>query len=128
MRRRGPVPGTSPESKAAFRRGEPSGDARCTEGREGGPTRVTIEYCPLANYLPVAETLARELRDEFQGAGLAIEIVPSKSGAYEVSVNGRLIFSKRATYRLPEANEIFYHVQAAMPHARIPSAASPNST
>jgi len=39
--------------------------------------------------------------------GLACELVPSSGGVFEVTVDGELIFSKRAQDRFPEHAEIF---------------------
>jgi selenoprotein W-related protein len=76
---------------------------------------VTIQYCELANYGPVARHLEQAITEEFQGFPVDVQLVPSRGGVYEVSVNGRLIYSKRATLRLPDPDEIFYHVRTAIP-------------
>ena len=38
--------------------------------------------------------------------GVEIEMVPSSGGVFEVSVDGRLVFSKRATGRHPAPGEV----------------------
>jgi len=40
-----------------------------------------------------------------------VELVKGGRGAFEVSVDGRLVFSKSATQRFPEDAEIFAHFQ-----------------
>jgi selenoprotein W-related protein len=75
---------------------------------------VTIEYCRLSHYRQTAERLATALSAEFPVERLEFELLPSHGGVFEVSVDGRLIFSKRATFRIPEADEIAYHVRAAL--------------
>ncbi len=83
---------------------------------------VLVEFCATGNYQPLALDLARAIVDEFADAdvgladrqcGVRVRLVPVRDGRFEVHVGGRLIFSKKATYRLPEADEIFYHVAVA---------------
>ena len=77
-------------------------------------TQVTIEYCEIGHYLRPARDLLTAVRSEFPGAILDLDLVPSSGGVFEVSVDDRLIFSKKATRRLPDKDEIFYHVVAAI--------------
>ena len=81
--------------------------ADCAETARSTTPLVTIEFCAYGNYERPAARLAAELRDE---TGCRVRLVPSADGAFEVSVNGRLVFSKRACHRLPETDEIGYHV------------------
>ena len=83
-----------------------------------GLARVTIQYCELANYRVVAESLSAAIDREFLDCSVETDLLASRGGVYEVSVNGRLVFSKRATTRLPDPDEIFYHVRAALPSRR----------
>jgi len=69
---------------------------------------VTIEYCAPGNLERVARELADAIYAEF---GAETRLVESRDGAFEVRVDGRLIFSKRASWRLPDVDEIFYHVR-----------------
>ena len=62
----------------------------------------------------VASGLAAALEKEF---GVRSEMIKSSGGVFEVTVNGELIYSKKATGRFPEHDEIFYHVKAALPSA-----------
>ena len=78
-------------------------------------TRVTIQYCELANYSHAAHELARAIEAEFRDADVHTELVPASGGVYEVSINGQLVYSKKATYRLPDCDEIFYHIRAVLP-------------
>jgi selenoprotein W-related protein len=48
--------------------------------------------------------LAAELKEEWPDA--EIRLVPSSGGVFEVTVDGKLIFSKRALRRHPEPGEI----------------------
>ena len=74
---------------------------------------VLVEYCATGNYRPAALALARAIVHEVADPDVRVRLAPVRDGHFEVHVAGRLIFSKKATYRLPEADEIFYHVAAA---------------
>lgn len=85
----------------------------------GSGVDVLIEYCEIANYQPIAVDLARAILREFEDKdfggrpAVRIRLLAARDARFEVHVDGRLIFSKRATYRLPDADEIFYHVGVA---------------
>jgi selT/selW/selH-like putative selenoprotein len=83
---------------------------------------VLVEYCETGNYRPVALELAGAIVEELpprpgssvEGEiGVRVRLVPARDGRFEVFVDGRLIFSKKATCRLPYADEILYHVGVA---------------
>ena len=42
----------------------------------------------------------------------SLSLVPSSGGVFEVTINGRLIFSKKQEGRFPEENEILSQVEA----------------
>ena len=48
--------------------------------------------------------MAAELKNEFPDA--EIRLVPSSGGVFEVTVDGRLVFSKKALRRHPNPGEI----------------------
>ena len=56
--------------------------------------------------------MAAALKSEF---GVESELIKSSGGVFEVTVNDKLVYSKRATGNFPAHDEIFYHVKAAMP-------------
>ncbi len=84
---------------------------------------VLVEFCETGNYRPIAQELARAIALDLdpsrpgpsgEGAiGVRVRLVPARDGRFEVVVGGRLIFSKKATCRLPDADEILYHVGVA---------------
>ncbi len=76
------------------------------------PIQVIIEYSEPAQYQDRAQHLAERLRDDHDFE-VEVELVKSTGMLFEVSVQGRLIYSRRATRRFPEVAEIAYHVQAA---------------
>ena len=87
------------------------GHVRPAEGR--ARVHLTIEYCEMGNYLRPARRLAAEVLEELRDCDIDFELVPSSGGVFEVSVGGRLVYSKKATGRLPGADEIFYHAGVA---------------
>ena len=66
--------------------------------------KVTIEYCAVWNYLPRASSLEAELKQTFQG--IDVQLISSGGGVFEVTLNDRLIFSKRSLNRFPDDGEI----------------------
>ncbi|MCQ3939166.1 MAG: hypothetical protein DPW18_19285 [Chloroflexi bacterium] len=53
-----------------------------------------------------AVSLAEELLKEYEHVIETLTLVPSDGGKFEVSVNGRLLYSKLQTKRHAEAGEI----------------------
>ena len=72
---------------------------------------LRIEFCEPGNYRGHADALSQTVEERF---GVRTRFVPSRGGVFEVTLNGRLIFSKRATRRLPAEDEILYHVRVAV--------------
>ena len=66
--------------------------------------KLSIEYCSIWNYLPKATSLEAELKQSF--AGMDITLISSGGGVFEVTIDGDLIFSKKALDRFPEKGEI----------------------
>ncbi|MBI5434085.1 MAG: Rdx family protein [Planctomycetes bacterium] len=66
--------------------------------------KVTIEYCGGCPFLAQANALAVELKDTF--GEVEVELVRSTGGAFEVRVDGNLVFSKKASKRFPAYREI----------------------
>ena len=66
--------------------------------------KISIEYCAMWNYLPKASSLEVELKNNFPQAD--ISLISSGGGVFEISLNGNLIFSKKALNRVPEDGEI----------------------
>ena len=71
---------------------------------------VTIEYCGTCNYRPMAARLAQAIT---AGTGLAVELVHSAAaGAFEVALEGQLVFSKNRTNRFPDPAEVVDAIRA----------------
>ena len=64
---------------------------------------ISIEYCTKWNYKPRASSLEDELKKEFDAD---VELIASEGGVYEVVVDGKNIFSKKALSRFPDDGEI----------------------
>lgn len=77
-----------------------------------GAVHVRIEYSAPALYRERAASLGRRLQERHDFR-VEVELVESRGVAFEVSVEDRLVYSRRATRRFPEYDEIAYHVQAA---------------
>ena len=69
--------------------------------------QVTIEYCVPCHFEKQAVQLAEEIRNQFTGQELQINLEPAQSiGCYEISLGKELVFSKKNSGRLPHPGEI----------------------
>lgn len=66
---------------------------------------VTIEYCVPWDYVPQAASLAEILMNEFSWDISGIQLVPGTQGAFEITFDGDLIYSKKQTDEFP-SNEL----------------------
>ncbi len=66
---------------------------------------IIIEYCAACNFQPRASKVAEELRRRFNAE---VRLVASARGAFEVIVDGRMVFSKKELGRFPEEGELFF--------------------
>ncbi|MCL5022738.1 MAG: Rdx family protein [Nitrospirae bacterium] len=67
-------------------------------------TEIAIEYCGTCNYRPIAAALAIAIE---KAIGLKPVLVHSReAGAFEVSVDGEVVFSKRTSGVFPNPSEI----------------------
>ena len=66
--------------------------------------KLSIEYCSAWNYLPQASSLEAELKQNFPN--MEISLISSGGGVFEIVLDGKLIFSKKAINRFPEKGEI----------------------
>lgn len=55
--------------------------------------------------------MAAAIKKEF---GVVSNLVKGSGGVFEVTVDGDLVYSKKATGRFPEHDEILYHVKSAV--------------
>ncbi len=66
--------------------------------------KLSIEYCSAWNYLPQASSLEGELKQNFPN--MEISLISSGGGVFEIVLDGKLIFSKKAINRFPEKGEV----------------------
>ena len=72
---------------------------------------IRITYCGIWNYLPKAQVVSVELRNNFKNVN--IELIKGSSGVFDVMLMGdsydtadRLVFSKHIKGRFPDEGEI----------------------
>lgn len=68
--------------------------------------RVEIEYCTQCRWLLRAAWMAQELLTTFEQDLGGVTIVPGSGGVYDISVNGNVIWSRKAHGRFPEIKEL----------------------
>ena len=66
---------------------------------------IIIEYCVPWDYIPQAVSLAEILMNEFSWDISGIQLIPGTEGAFEITVDGDLIYSKKQTDEFP-SNEL----------------------
>lgn len=65
--------------------------------------KITIEFCEPCGYLPRAKQAAARLTEK---VGAEVELVKSHGGVFEITVDGALKFSKKATGHFPSEAEL----------------------
>jgi selenoprotein W-related protein len=55
-------------------------------------------------------SLAQQLLHDYKMQIASLELLPSQGGVFEVTLDGALIFSKRAAGRFPEPDELKTHL------------------
>lgn len=65
---------------------------------------VEIVYCTVWNYELKASSLEEEIKKVYSEA--SVNLVKSTGGLFEVSLDGKLIFSKKELNRFPNDGEI----------------------
>ncbi len=65
--------------------------------------KITIEYCQKWNYKPRASSLEAEIKEKYNAD---IDLLASSGGVFEVTVDEKLIYSKKEFGRFPEEGEV----------------------
>jgi selT/selW/selH-like putative selenoprotein len=65
--------------------------------------KIVIEFCEPCGYRPRAQAAGARLRER---AGTEVDLVRGTGGVFEITVDGALKFSKKATGRFPTDAEI----------------------
>ncbi len=68
--------------------------------------RVEIVYCTQCRFILRGAWLAQELLMTFAGELGEVALVPGMEGVFDVTVDGELIFSRKAQGRFPESKEL----------------------
>ncbi len=79
---------------------------------------VEITYCTQCRWLLRAAWLAQELLTTFEQDLYSVALKPGTGGIFEITLNGRLIFSRKQTGRFPEAKEIKQMIRDEIDPAR----------
>jgi selenoprotein W-related protein len=72
---------------------------------------IVIKYCTIWNYEPKAVSLAEKLlglKEDIK----SLTLMPGGKGAFEVVLNGKLLYSKLQTGEFPDFNAIYKSVQS----------------
>jgi selenoprotein W-related protein len=67
---------------------------------------LRLEYCTSCNYLPRALWIAAELLPSLQHEIESFVLVPGDRGIFDVSIGDRKAYSKGATGRFPDPDEL----------------------
>ena len=67
---------------------------------------IEIYYCTQCRWLLRAAWLAQELLTTFEQALTSVALKPGTGGIFDITLNGQLIYSRKAQGRFPEAKEV----------------------
>ena len=73
--------------------------------------RVEIEYCTQCRWLLRAAWLAQELLTTFEQELGSVALVPGTGGAFIVTVDATVVWSRKEEGRFPEAKELKQRVR-----------------
>ena len=68
--------------------------------------KIHIEFCVKWNYGPEFDRVSKEIKRIFPDATIKGNSVPPRSGAFEISLNKNLIYSKFKTNCFPSGKEL----------------------
>ena len=67
---------------------------------------IEITYCTQCRWLLRAAWLAQELLTTFEQDLAGVTLRPGSNGIFEISLNQKLLFSRKEAGRFPEAKEV----------------------
>jgi selenoprotein W-related protein len=73
--------------------------------------RIELEYCTQCRWLLRAAWLAQELLTTFEAELGGVTLIPGTGGIFEARVGDRLLWSRQAEGRFPEAKELKQRVR-----------------
>src|ERR671919_249021 len=74
--------------------------------------KVAIEYCVKSGYSPRAVGLAEQVLAEFERDLSELTLIPSGGGVFEVTLGDDLLYSKKATGRHAEYDEVLKSIRS----------------
>lgn len=75
---------------------------------------LSVEYCASCNYLPRALWMAGEILAEIQFEVASLTFIPADKGVFEWAAGGETVFSKSASGRFPELEELKESIYAKL--------------
>lgn len=73
--------------------------------------RIVIQYCTQCRWLLRAAWMAQELLTTFEREIGEVALVPGSGGVFEVTADGRLVWSRKAEGGFPDIKEIKQRVR-----------------
>ena len=67
---------------------------------------INVEYCVPCGYLPRTAWMLSEILPSIHEKVGKVTLVPGGGGCFEWTVNGELVYSKNATGRYPDLDEL----------------------
>jgi selenoprotein W-related protein len=71
---------------------------------------VELKYCSMWNYEPQAVSLTTKLLTEYKQRIQDLKLIPVGGGAFELSLNGELLYSKLKTGEFPDEKKMLAEV------------------
>ncbi len=68
--------------------------------------KIHIEFCEKWNYHPDFDRVSKEIKKNIPNAQVQGNIKAPRSGAFEVTIDGKLVYSKFQTGNFPNAKDI----------------------
>ena len=72
----------------------------------GGENRISIHYCNQCRWMLRAAWMAQELLTTFEEELSEVTLRPGTGGIYDISLNGELVWSRKAEGRFPDIKEL----------------------
>lgn len=72
---------------------------------------MELTYCAPCGYLPTALEVTKQFLGHFRQEVETFSLVPGEGGVFEVRVDGKLVFSKAESGRLPDPQEVLDTVE-----------------
>lgn len=73
--------------------------------------KISIKYCAVWNYEPKAVSLTQKILERFKQDVKELTLIPSDGGCFEISVNGKLIYSKLEKGSFPNEDDVIKNLQ-----------------